>query len=339
MGECRDWCKKQLKGPLGFVAEHWRGLVYMALSFVFICLIVDCSSSQIKQSFEDACEKTRQETNKCDSFLVEKISVSYAYSKGDTVRTTVSDAEIKELARAMNYRFTQILADLRLEFSSQLSGLSNWVALWIAMLAIFGTLTPLIMNYLAKGEAKEEMARVMKEVSSVKDDIVKERNELAYIGTNIRLMNIVNSIDALIYENCSTIGSSCPHLILEAYLLSLIESLEKYRKIISEIGPKGTLRMATLLSAVSGIKHIMREVALIFTDGALLPKALARIDDLNDTLNINLIELLKLDRVESNKDTDRMKKLVVDTIVVCINSIIMLRNLLLDDWKRLDTPD
>lgn len=121
--------------------------------------------------------------------------------------------------------------------------------------------------------------------------------------------------------------------------MSLIESLEKYRKIISEIGPKGTLRMATLLSAVSGIKHIMREVALIFTDGALLPKALARIDDLNDTLNINLIELLKLDRVESNKDTDRMKKLVVDTIVVCINSIIMLRNLLLDDWKRLDTPD
>ena len=303
----------------GFCFENWRGFVYMMLSFIFVFILFTCSTSRIKESFDDAAEKTRLETLKCDS-----------------IQPTLVQNDVIEQIQGMNYRFTQVLADMRIEFSSQLSGVNLWVALWIAMLAIFGTLTPLIMNYVVRGEAKEEMKKAKEDMRKIKEETIREQNKLEYIGTNIRLLNILNSIDSFIYENCSTFGSARPHATFAVYLLSLVESLRKYYKIIEQLGENDKLQMATLLSVVSGIRHILRQVPVVFTNGIFLTKALARVNDLDDLLDINLKTLLEKDREYEGKAVEEMKVIILETINGCIASIDTLKVLLEHDRRSIE---
>lgn len=307
-----------------FLNEHWRGIVYVGISFVFILLLFTCSTHNVTSLYEEANNKTQIETLKCDSLVTKYDLESINTSESQFTR---EDA-IKQI-RGMHYRLTQVLADMRLEFSNQLSGLNMWVALWIAMLAIFGTLTPLIMNYMVRGETKEEMKKI-------KEETIKEQHKLEYIETNIRLLNVLNSIDSLVYENCSTFGYARPHYIFGVYLSSLIESLRKYHQIISSLKDDEKLQMATLLSVVSGIKHILRQVSIVFTDGIILQKALARVNDLNDLLDINLKILLEKDIECGGKATEEMKSLVLETITICNSSITTLKALLEKDRKSIE---
>lgn len=296
----------------------------MGLSFVFIAVLFTCSTSNIKGMHEETLEKIKAETQKCDSTVAESI-----FDPSNTCNSAFTADDITKQMRGMNYRFTQVLAAMRSEFSNQLSGLNMWVALWIAMLAIFGTLTPLIMNYMVRGEAKEEMRKI-------KEETIKEQHKLEYIETNIRLLNVLNSIDSLVNENCSTFGYARPHYIFGVYLSSLIESLRKYHGIIEALKDDGKLQMATLLSVVSGIKHILRQISVVFIDGVYLQKALARVNDLDDMLDINLKMLLDMDVKYEGKVVDEMKLLVLETISICNTSLTTLKVLLEQDRESIE---
>lgn len=102
-----------------------------------------------------------------------------------------------KMIEAMEVRNESVLADLRQESNNIINKFNAWLGFWIAILAIFGGVVPIIIQYILREKSKREVAEMMEELrcrslshqmqlmvtsldinkrnSIIKDSIVKEQ--------------------------------------------------------------------------------------------------------------------------------------------------------------------
>ncbi|RHO73798.1 hypothetical protein DW083_04625 [Parabacteroides sp. AF48-14] len=249
--------------------------------------------------YQSTLDSTRIQTNRCDSVchLMLVANDKVVGMAADSVAFREAEASLKEQTIRMQYRFTQILADLRLEFSNQLGSLNGWLSLWIAFLATIGALLPIFMSFIVREEYK-------KELNSLKAEKEQEKALLL----NNRLMSVANAIETLIYDDCTPLNTSYPLRVFDVLLVRAIELLEEFRRSVDKTAEKSFL-LPSALSVIAGVKHIFRQVTVLLASETRIYRLEARVEDLNDSLNKHLDRLMEYydfdnDRFNAGKEKE-----------------------------------
>lgn len=251
-------------------------------TLLFIAILSCVTSCNTAKSYQAAVDSTRVQTMRCDSicqaFVAERPEMNL---REDSLAFVEATASLKEQNVRIQYRFTQVLADMRLEFSNQLGSINAWIALWIALLTVVGALLPIFMGFLVRDEYRKEL-----------NEVKTEREKDRVLLLNSRLMNVATAIETLIYDDCSPLNSQYPLRIFDVFLTRTIELLEEFRACMKKAEKKDFM-VPVFLSLVAGVKRIFRLVTVLLTDESLLYKIQARVENLNDALNIHINSLIE----------------------------------------------
>ncbi|MEY8485972.1 hypothetical protein [uncultured Parabacteroides sp.] len=253
----------------------------LAGTLLFIGALSCVTSCITTKSYRAAADSARVQTMRCDSICQAFASKRPEMDlREDSLAFVEATASLKEQNVRIQYRLTQVLADMRLEFSNQLGSVNAWIALWIALLTVVGALLPIFMGFLVRDEYRKEL-----------DEVKAERENDRVLLLNSRLMNVATAIETLIYDDCSPLNSQYPLRIFDVFLTRTIELLEEFRQCMKK-AERIDFMVPVFLSLVAGVKRIFRLVTVLLTEVSLY-KIQARVEDMNDVLNMHINSLME----------------------------------------------
>lgn len=163
---------------LGLSLGH--GVILAATVLVFVMLIIATSGVFVK-SMEYPVQPYYKITEP-------------KYILPDSVKELPKDSLVNIIRRIEEIERRQelVLNDLRQEGNNNINKVNGWLAFWVAILAIFGGVVPIVIQYILRGKSKREIEEII--------DKITDRVENTRIQVMVSCMN-ANHRFSLITDN------------------------------------------------------------------------------------------------------------------------------------------
>ncbi|GHT78133.1 hypothetical protein AGMMS50262_20420 [Bacteroidia bacterium] len=265
----------------------WKYIIGFVLIVGLTWVIIKTTESHASKLTDDTLkyvEKVKQEGIKTDSdrFSMNLKAQVQLESLPPQKKDSLYIRLMTDLNENHNSNLTNILADMRQEYNSQVTLLNNWVAIWVAVLGFLGLVWPLIVSYMFKQNTDKLEGDFRREIDKYKEDIELSKCAI-HISTSLSCVK-----DMKEYR----IGAFYSLTGMKQFLL-IFELLNQHTdKLIDTIRNReqGEIPKEILYLYVLQYKSLLSELELLYTHNYILG-ATINIEKLRELLDQILLQL------------------------------------------------
>ena len=184
-----------------------------------------------------------------------------------------------------------VLADLRQESNNIINKFNGWLGFWTAILAIFGGIIPIVLQYILREKSKKEMQEMFESLQTR--------------ALDHQMQLLVSSIE---YDHeCSIISDSIQKKV---YISMLTEETNKYMHELIDIldNQQGFLSREAEMHIIVGLVQYCRLIDILVIDVSRIQRR--QLNELLTRIKALIVEILKHDEYSRTQVWNRLLDLI-----------------------------